>query len=289
MRKTKNQKGTGIFSALLLCLFLSAGHEKTDIAQQAVNDMLKKIGDLRSVQFTLIMKERIKDEITNKKADFKVNYSPFKVYLKQEYPNRGMEILYIQGENRNRALVNLNSFPYVNLNLDPIGNAMRSSHHNSVLKAGFEFLVKIVEHLFSKYRNQIGEMTTYNGLVKYNGVICYKITVENPAFTYIDYTVQENETLEDISWKLFVSDFMIMELNPSLKSFDDIRPGIHLKVPNDYAKTIILYIDRDKKIPVGVKSFDEKGLFNEYIYENVLLNPSFGSVDFDRDNPAYHF
>ena len=82
---------------------------------------------------------------------------------------------------------------------------------------------------------------------------------------------------------------MIYEINPQLRSFDDIEPGMKIKVPTDYAREIIVYIDKTRFVPIGLKVYDDKGLFEEYTYQNIVLNPVFSERDFSPSNPAYGF
>jgi hypothetical protein len=235
------------------------------------------------------MKERIDGSYNNEKADFKIAYSPRRIYLKQEYPNPGLEVLYIEGMYDNKALVNRNAFPWTTLKLNPTGNTMRNGQHHSIFKSGFTFFIDVLEHLRTKYDSEVSKMVQYEGLVKFAGVVCHKIIVNNPHFSYNMYKVVANENLETLSNKFKVCDYMILENNPGLKSYDDLNPGMYIKVPVDYARQFILYIDPKKKLPVGIKIYDEKGLFEEYTYLDILTNPVFSLLDFERNNPAYGF
>ena len=272
-------------------LFLISSHINSSAIGDSLNvqNILKQVFEknrsIKSLSYTIIMKERVHGEIINRKTDFKVTFNPYRIYLKQFYPNQGLEILYNQKETGDKALLNRNTFALSNFRLDPLGNMMRKESHHSIFKGGFTFLLGVIENLYNKYP----EAWKYEGIVKYGNIICYKINFENPSFGMTDYTIQEGENLETISDKINVSDFMIFEDNPTLNSFDDFKPGIKIKIPIDYAKQIILYIDKEKLIPVGVKVYDEKGLFEDYFYTNVEINPEFSDIDFQSSNPAYGF
>ena len=83
---------------------------------------------------------------------------------------------------------------------------------------------------------------------------------------------------------------MIVEMNPKLKDyFDILTPGQVIKVPNYYAKTVILYIDQFYNLPIGVKVYDDKGLFEEYNYHFLQVNPKFDENEFTRDYKDYKF
>lgn len=244
---------------------------------------------IKSISLTMLMKEKLNNDYTHKKADFKIAYDPYHLYLKQYYPTEGLEILYLEGKYDNKAIVNRNTFALSVIQLDPTGNIIRKNHHHSIFKAGISYMLDIFENLYNKYDPYDSSIWKYNGLVKYAGIVCHKITFESPEFKYIPYKVKEGETLESLSRKLFISDYMVYEKNSSIKSFESIKAGTTIKIPNDYGKKIILYIERYQSIPVGVKIFDDNGLYEEYTYLNVKINPQFQVQDFDINNPAYGF
>lgn len=237
----------------------------------------------------MLMKERVNGNFNHKKAEIKIVYNPYNFYLKQYYPNTGLEILYLEGRNDNKAVVNRNTFAFSLLSLDPLGNTMRKNHHHSIFKAGISYMLDVFEHLYAEHDPFNSSIWSYNGLVKYADIVCHKITFESPDFKFIPYNVEEGETLESLSRKLFISDYMVYENNHAIKSFESIKPGMTINVPSEYGKKIILYLSRKDRTPVGVKIFDEKGLFEEYTYLNVNINPKFSAADFDPNNPAYGF
>ena len=58
-----------------------------------------------------------KNEFVDGKFYAKMCNNPFKIYVKNEKPKKGAEILYVEGENDNKVLLNTNTFPYVSLYL----------------------------------------------------------------------------------------------------------------------------------------------------------------------------
>jgi hypothetical protein len=244
---------------------------------------------IRTASFTLLTKERIGTDFVQKKTDFKVAFTPFKVYLKQYYPNQGMEILYLDGENNGKALINRNAFAFSSIKLDPLGNAVRKGNHHSLFKAGFSFFVDVLENLYVKYSNTNSANWHYQGIVLYGDKECHKITIDIPQFHFKNYTIKKGDNLENLSRKFKICDYLIVEHNPHIRSFDEIAPGMEILIPSDYAKQLIVYIDKVKLVPVGLKAYDDKGLFEEYSYINVSINPEFNLLDFDSSNKAYGF
>lgn len=278
-----------VYFLLAFILLSSFTNNNSHEGLRILKEMFSKSRSVRSLQLTMFMKERVGKKFVVKKSDFKVVYKPHKIYLRQEYPNKGLEVLYVEGEHENKAIVSPKCFPWTVLKLDPTGNMMRKGQHHSIFKSGFDFFINALENICTKYNSDIDNMLKYNGTVIYAGVECYKIDVDNNHFTYKSYKVKDGESLESISGKLNICDYMVLEKNPTISVNDNIKPGTQLLVPSDYAKKLTIYIDTDKMIPVGVAVFDEIGLFEEYTFVDVTLNPSFSFTDFDSNNPEYSF
>ena len=244
---------------------------------------------IKTLSVTVLMTERIGTESIQKKTDFKIRFNPYEIYLKQYYPNVGLEILYNKDITGDKALLNRNTVAFSTLRLDPLGNLMRKESHHSIFKAGFSFLLDVLEHLCDKYPENSSLAWHYEGIVRYDDVVCHKIVFDDPHFGFTDYTLKEGENLESLSRKKYLCDYMIFENNPQFRSFDDFRAGIKIKIPTDYAKQIIVYIDRERLVPIGLKVYDDKGLFEEYTYRNIVINPEFPDNVFDSANPEYGF
>jgi outer membrane lipoprotein-sorting protein len=274
---------------LIIALFSSFSSSNPHEGMRILKEVFKKNKSVNSLQLTIVMKERIDNNFVCKKSDFKVVYNPQKIYLKQEYPNKNLEVLYVEGQNENKAMVSTKCFPWTVMKLDPIGNLMRRGQHQSIFKSGFNFFVSALEKICNKYDRDLDKMLQYEGIVNYEGIDCYKINVINTHFSFLPYKVNSGENMESISGKLGISDYMIFEKNPKIKSYDNIEPGTQLVIPSDYAKQITVFIDKQKMIPVGVKVFDDQGLFEEYTFVNVTINPVFTVQDFDISNPNYGF
>lgn len=261
-------------------------------AQSAIELLDKLIGEnqkISRVAMTIIMNERVNGNMNEQKAFFKINYDPVKIYLKQEYPNEGMEILYIHNQNDNKALINPNSFPWITLSLDPNGNAMRKGHHHSIFNSGFDHFVKIVEHLKTKYQREISDLVKYAGIEFINEVKCQKIVFENPYFKFIKYRVKPDEDLVSIAKKFYINEYMILENNPGIANYGDVKIGQVIRIPNDYAQKVSIYLDAGTFLPYHLQVFDDRGLFQEYFFLGIEVNPYFVSADFDAHNPKYNF
>jgi outer membrane lipoprotein-sorting protein len=83
---------------------------------------------------------------------------------------------------------------------------------------------------------------------------------------------------------------MILEVNPKLNDyFHILKKGQVLKVPNAYAKHVTLYIDQLYFLPISIKILDDKGLFEQYDYHFLQVNPKIDDAEFTKTYKDYKF
>ena len=120
--------------------------------------MFDRADDIQSLTYTITKQERVKGKLTKQVSFTKMQKNPYKVYLRQSFPNDGMEVLYVQGDNNGKALINPNGFPWLNLKLDPMDGIMRNDQHHTIFQSGFDHVISILEFLCEKYENEIDEI-----------------------------------------------------------------------------------------------------------------------------------
>lgn len=274
-----------LISALLSSQMLFA----QDVDKHEVfRKMMSTISTIKTLSFKLDKTERIKGKMMPGSQDVKLNVKPFKVYLKVYVPNKGAEVLYIEGENKGNAKVNPNAFPYMTLNLDPDGDILRKDQHHSVKELGFGYTGDLLNHVYNKYKDKINDYVTINGEVTYDGRKCWNVTLVNKEYKIENYTVQSGETIMTIARKLRLDEYSLLELN-GIKNFDDVKAGQTIKVQNSLCKQIEMYIDKETYLPLYQKLFDEKGLMAVYEYSNLKINPTFKPEEFTEGYSEYDF
>ncbi len=279
-----------IITTFLIIAFINTySQAQNESPKELINSMIKTVNAHKSLKFTLITRERIEKKIVEQKGSFKLQISPKKkIYCKMEYPTTA-EVLWSEGQNSGMALVNPNTFPYVNLNLDPAGSIMRENQQHTILETGFAYTISIIEHLLKKFDTQFDNMVELKELQTFDNHSCYVIEFYNPKFSFINYKVKKNETISSIAKNKFLSDYMILELNESADDYNDISEGQEIKIPSEYAKKMTLYLDKNRLIPLCIKLYDDKGLFAEYKYYDVSVDCKFSEKDFSETNSEYGF
>ena len=282
---------------LIIILFLSIGIKP--VHSQGMNDsvscksalkhMLSSIESLKSARFKLISTERIDGEMLTSSASGIVQYAPRKLFYRSYDAQDELmfEILFIQDENNNNALISPNGFPYINLNLDPLGSTIRKNKHLTILDAGGLFLVDMIKLGMAKYSDNIGVLNRFT-LVKETESTT-KLTIDNVDYSYTTYPVKKEDTFRSICLKQGVPEYKIIELNDEIDSYSDLEEGQILKIPSLYARKFEVIIRNQDFIPLVVRIFDDQGLFSEYFYEYFDSNPVIDTETFNRYNPAYTF
>lgn len=280
-------KSTAKYMLLLLPLLglLSSFNPNID-CKDVLEKMIKSVGEVKTLKYDLKLIERIAKKYNFFGSSVKLNRKPRKLYLNA----KGIEVLWVEGKHNGDALVNPNSFPYINLYLDPNGALMRQDQHHTIHEAGFDYFSSVIEANVKKAGDHFNQFFIPDGEETVNGRLCYKIIINNKDFNYVNYAVLKGENLISIARKLHVSEFMILQNNkPKVSDYKDVKPGQVIRVPNAYAKHVLLYIDKQNFLPIGVRVFDDKGLFEQYDYFNLQLNPVFAENEFTKDFKGYNF
>lgn len=251
--------------------------------------MFEKTKTINTLTYTLTKHERVNGKLIKQISFNKIEKSPFRVYLKQLYPKEGMEVLFIDGVNNNKALINPNGFPWINLNLNPLESIMRKNQHHTIFESGFDHVISILIFLTEKYKSEIDEIVAYNGLVQYQNKACHSISLINPHFGYNDYTIKESETIIEIASRYKLSEHMILEKNPNVKNYDDVEPGQIIQIPNDYSPKMDVFIDTVDMLPVRMDVYDDHGLYEKYEYAQIVINPEILSEEFSEHYAEYGF
>lgn len=282
-------KGGFYLTCLLLCFcFAFDSHENPApvTCREIIDKMQLAMDNVKTLRYTEKIIERFKGVLKKGEARTKVNRNPFKVYLNANGP----ELLYKEGWNDGKVLVNPNGFPYVNLSLDPLGSTLRDGQHHTIFEVGFDYYDELLSNAVKVVGKDFGRYFKFLGDSDWNGKSCYLINIEYPSFTYVDYVMKKGETVLSVSKSLKVGAYMILEANPGkLKGYSSGSQGLTIKVPSVYSKNISMWVDKKVWLPVATKIYDDKGLWESYEYHNLEVNPSLTDMDFSQENKEYGF
>lgn len=253
---------------------------------EIMHKSLTSIKELKGLKYHLKITERGKKGFNYYESAVKFNRNPRLIYLYI----KGIEVLWLQGKNNGKALVKPNSFPFFNLNLDPMGDLMRQDQHHTLNEMGYDYFASIIQNTMDRMGDKFDDCFKLLGQERINNRPCYKILIDNKDFAYVDYTIGDNESITSIARKFHIAEYMILEKNTRFKDyFDILKKGQVIKIPNWYCRSVVLYIDQLYFLPISIKVTDDRGLFEEYNYMHLQVNPKFEEGEFTRNYKDYGF
>ncbi len=254
-----------------------------------IDKMIKAIDDHNQMEFKMYRSERSKNGFTDGKFYAKLINKPYKLYIKNFKPKPGSEILYIKGQNDDKALINPNSFPYFSISLDPDNNLLLAGGHHSLREAGFTLFSNMFKLYKVNYGEELYNRITYHGMFKWNDRVCYKISIDYPDYSTKKYTPKKGETLYSISRDQLLNIGKLREYNAKYDDDDILDESDEIIIQNVYAKKAVIFIDNENYFPIYQLIYDEEGLYEKYQYIDLNLDISFKNEEFTRDYSEYNF
>ena len=256
---------------------------------EIIEGMVSATRGIEVVKYRMKRLERIDGEMNFQESTVSVCRKPFSVYTRQLKPKEGIEALYNTKDLEGKAVVNPNGFPWINLYLDPYSKIMRRKQHHVIMNSGYDYMISILEHIQRKYGDRIDDFIDYSGEITWSNRVCDVLVFENPEFGFTDHTVREGESLVSIAAERKISDYMILSRNKKIKDYGDIDPGDIISIPSDYCKSMVIYIEKESGLPVYFNIHDDKGLFEQYEFFDVVVNPAIKPGEFTEKFEEYGF
>lgn len=272
-------------------LFVFAGADvvpdKTLSCREIIDQMVDSIRIIKTQRYDVKSTERVGEHLLFAESKIKINSNPKKIYFNN--PKKGIEVLWIHGQNSNNALVRSGSFPLMNFNLDPYGSIMRKDQHHTIFELGFQYIGLTIANTIIKAPKDFDKHFLYAGSINFDNHDCHQIVINYPEYKYIEYITGKGETVTSIAYKLNTSDFKIRYINDLSSYFGTIKTGKKLLIPTPYSNKAIVYIDKKTSLPLSIKIYDEKGLFESYDFSNIIINKSFQDNEFTKSFQGYGF
>ncbi len=247
--------GRLLLTLLILAFSVGFAQKANDLdCKEIVLKTLHSIKEVKGLKYHLKITERGKKGFNFYESAVKFNRNPRLIYLYI----KGIEVLWRQGKNDGKALVKPNSFPFFNLNLDPMGDLMRQDQHHTLNEMGYDYFASIIQNTVDKLGDKFNSVFELAGQERVNNRPCYKIIIDNKDFKYVDYTIGEGESITSIARKFFVPEYLILEKNPKFKDyFDILKKGQVIKIPNWYCRSVVMYVDELYFLPISIKVNDD--------------------------------
>lgn len=274
--------GTGIYAA---ASGVRAATPAPITTAQLITRLTSAIQGLSTIRCNAEARERIGTKAAPDYTAMKIAYNPYRVYLKNR---KGVEVLYVAGQNDNEAMVYPAAFPYITLNLDPKGSLMRKGQHHTVLQAGFGMIADLLNGPDGKADNVFTRSFRYAGDSTAQGQPCYVLRSDYPQFRYVAYRVGKNETIGSVAARFGCGEYRIVERN-NLSVDSKLTEGQVLQVPNAYGRRVLVVVNAKTYLPASVTVYDERGLYEKYNFLDVVANQPIPAAEFSKDYKGYKF
>ncbi|SHK69553.1 LysM peptidoglycan-binding domain-containing protein [Hymenobacter psychrotolerans] len=252
--------------------------------EQLMSRLSSSIENLKTLRCNVRAQERLSNgSYQQARTAMKMTFGPQRVYLKNA---KGIEVLWVTGQNDGDAWVYPNSFPYVTLSLDPKGSVMRKNQHHTVLDAGFGTIADLIKGSSQRRDHSFEKSFRYAGDTTVTGRSCYILRSDFPQFRYVAYKTVAGDTPERIADKFGCGDFRVMERN-NLSPGEKLAAGRTLQVPNSYGRRTIVCVDQKLMLPLVVQVHDDKGLFEKFEFSDVVANQPIPAAEFTKTFPGY--
>lgn len=256
-----------------------------------INSMHEAVNKSHKYEYVMITSERLFNGkgYHNGKSFNRVLMPNFCIYMKiLAQTNNGVEILFNKAKYGNVCVINAGKF-FPNISVSPLNKLLRKNQHHTIYEAGFKYSADLLKGVMDKMG-----ATAFNSFVKmesdvmYSGRLCYKLTMADPNFSWIDYKVKGTENMYDIAKARNISEYLILYKN-KFSSYEVNLEGKTIKIPSSFAKKATIYVDKVTYHPLGIEMLDEEGMFEKYEFSNVKYNVSFDAQEFTKDCPAYGY
>ena len=252
---------------------------------QLTSQLTAAIQNLKTLRCVANAQERIGRKYYPDRSQMKLTFNPLRVYIKN---GKGIEVLYVTGQNGGDAWVNPNAFPYVTLSLDPNGSLMRKNQHHTALQAGFGTIAELLEGSAGRTDKSFTRSFRYAGDTTVQGHLAHILRSDYPQFRYVAYKASKNETPAAVAARFGCGEYRVLERN-KLDIGDKLAEGQVLQVPNAYGRRTIVLVDPKTFLPNSVAVYDDQGLFEKYDFSEVIANQPIPLAEFSKEYKGYHF
>jgi len=269
-----------IFLSVILVLSLSFTANEA-LNESDAEDVYKRLNEsvsaIKSMEFNLVNYERIGDVLLRGEQHVTLTTSPFQCYILMIEPSNGEELIYAGEKYDFQAVYEPNGFPYLQFELDPMGDLMRKNNHHTIFDLGFNSMMKMLNFHMAESQHKLEVID-----VVLDDKEAYKLSIDFIKFTYRSYEIVEKESISDLAERLMLNDYMLALLNDKEIS-DILKVGSEITIPTSYAKKIELFIDKKNGLPFSQKVFDDKGLYEHYEFSELVVNRPVSEDRFNSD------
>lgn len=262
---------------LILTFLISTSFVLNNDGKEALIDkVLNRMASVNTFSCVLKNAERIDGEMLEGQQHIILQQNPFKLSVKCISPNEGDKLIYVEGQNRNKAVYDPKGFPYVSLTLDPFGSLIRENNHHTIFDIGYKKFYRLI--------NAISKDSDWKQDVIYGDTLIDKVLTHKIIFNNTNYEISSellsNESLEDFIERNLLNEYKIREVNYPRNIESLIASNKSILVTKGYCRMIEMYVSETTHAPLMFKIYDEYGLYEAYEFIDLKLNLELKPKDF---------
>lgn len=248
--------------AFLLAAF---GAQAQSDPHELIKATIAKARAVKSAAFMIENTERYDGKLRTGSQEVRYQQQPFQVRMTFIHPDPGATIMYDATVNAEKMVYDPQGFPYMKMELDPMGSLARNNNQHTIYEIGFDHIGRLIALVYDN-RDQVSLLSndTPAGI--------HRVQISSKRRGIGTYVVSKDESTRSISQKLQVSEYKLVELNDAIREYGSLKAGTALKVPEYYALETIIDIDESTYLPVKLTLSDELGLLSAYSISNVILD-----------------
>lgn len=247
---------------LLLAAF---GAQAQSDPHELIQATIAKSRAVKSAAFIIETTERYNGELRAGSQEVRYQQHPFQVCMTFIHPDPGATITYDATANAEKMVYDPLGFPYMKMELDPMGTLARNNNQHTIYEIGFDHIGQLIALIYDNH-DQVSWLSTDPP----TGINRVQISSKRRGMS--TYLVGKDESTRSLSQKLKVSEYKLVELNDVVREYGTLKEGLILKVPEYYALETIIDIDQSTFLPVKLILSDELGLLSAYSISNVELD-----------------
>ncbi|MEZ4852050.1 MAG: LysM peptidoglycan-binding domain-containing protein [Bacteroidia bacterium] len=257
----------------LIFTFISFSNPHLE-AKRVLGLMHQNLNGIKAHSYRLNLAERrIDNQYHQGELLISVQNQPLKIRAEVLGPAEGPLVEYDAAADKTNAVITPRKWlPAVKFKQDVNSKMVRRGHYSihETTFNHFDFLIQKMEaRLLQNGDSHHG--IKYHGITSEEGVSCHKIELIDAQYQIQNYQINREENLIDLAQNKWIHPYKILELNPQLSSYDEIRTGQRIKIPTSYAKRCVLYIDTQDYLPRRLEVYDELGWFEKYSFRDISI------------------
>lgn len=224
---------------------------------------IKQSRAVSSAAYTLENTERIDGKWLSGTQEIRYRNQPLQVCMNFVRPGPGTMVTYDEIVDPERLVYDPAGFPFMKIDLDPLGSMARNSNHHTIYETGFDHFAELIATMYNQHE-VMSLMDNWNSSA-------YRLQLIAPDQTN-EYMVKADESTRSLAKRLGVSEYRIVELNEKVKGYGELKEGSMLLLPISYAHELIVEIDKQTLLPTTLTLNDELGMLASYSIRDIELD-----------------